>query len=266
MAFRAMPASRRPVGAGGLNLTRQLHRRMLFVAPPDGIPQILIDNIELHFPWLAVQAIDGLEEACQVRSSSVRLVLVEANMAVRSAHLMQRMQGLYPKAILAVTFFDDRSIGDSVLHMVSSGLVRSVIPMNLVIDDWLSVIQLVLRGEDYYPPILIRKILDSPESVISQYDDDGYFDADEELEGKDLSMTELTARELQILNLVAKGQQNKTIASNLGLSENTVKIHIHNIIAKLGVHNRTEAAARYHESRSKSGDRRNGSLSAGPEG
>jgi DNA-binding NarL/FixJ family response regulator len=39
--------------------------------------------------------------------------------------------------------------------------------------------------------------------------------------------------------------QNKVIAAALKLSENTVKIHLHNIIRKLGAHNRTEAAAMY---------------------
>jgi DNA-binding NarL/FixJ family response regulator len=59
------------------------------------------------------------------------------------------------------------------------------------------------------------------------------------------TMDELTGRELEVLGMVARGHQNKIIAADLGLSEHTVKIHIHNIIRKLGVHNRTEAAATY---------------------
>ena len=58
-------------------------------------------------------------------------------------------------------------------------------------------------------------------------------------------MDGLTEREVEILGMVAQGNQNKIIAFNLGLSEHTVKIHIHNVIQKLGVHNRTEAAAQY---------------------
>lgn len=60
-------------------------------------------------------------------------------------------------------------------------------------------------------------------------------------------MLDLTVRELGILSRVARGQQNKIIAADLGLSEHTVKLHIHNIITKLGVHNRTEAAVLYLE-------------------
>jgi DNA-binding NarL/FixJ family response regulator len=46
--------------------------------------------------------------------------------------------------------------------------------------------------------------------------------------------------------MASQGLQNKTIASALRLSEHTVKIHMHNIINKLGAHNRTEAAALFH--------------------
>jgi DNA-binding NarL/FixJ family response regulator len=59
------------------------------------------------------------------------------------------------------------------------------------------------------------------------------------------TVDELTSRELEVLGMVARGCQNKIIAADLGLSEHTVKIHLHNIISKLAVHNRTEAAAMY---------------------
>lgn len=58
-------------------------------------------------------------------------------------------------------------------------------------------------------------------------------------------MRALTGREKEVLELVARGFQNKAIAANLKLSENTVKLHIHHIITKLGAHNRTEAAMIY---------------------
>jgi DNA-binding NarL/FixJ family response regulator len=60
-------------------------------------------------------------------------------------------------------------------------------------------------------------------------------------------MHQLTKRENEILGRIALGNQNKIIAAAFGLSEHTVKIHIHNIITKLGVHNRTEAVAIYFE-------------------
>lgn len=52
----------------------------------------------------------------------------------------------------------------------------------------------------------------------------------------------LTEREIDLLRLLAEGLPNKDIANRLSLSENTVKYHIKNILQKLAVHNRTEAA------------------------
>ena len=52
----------------------------------------------------------------------------------------------------------------------------------------------------------------------------------------------LTARERAVLELLERGLPNKIIAYRLGMSLSTVKAHVHNIIAKLNVRNRTEAA------------------------
>lgn len=57
----------------------------------------------------------------------------------------------------------------------------------------------------------------------------------------------LTDREEAVLALVAEGKTNTQIAAALKLSENTVKFHLRNLFAKLGVTNRTEAAAKYHQ-------------------
>jgi DNA-binding NarL/FixJ family response regulator len=52
---------------------------------------------------------------------------------------------------------------------------------------------------------------------------------------------QLTARETQVLNLVASGMPNKTIAAQLDISEHTVKFHVGSILGKLGAESRTEA-------------------------
>jgi DNA-binding NarL/FixJ family response regulator len=51
----------------------------------------------------------------------------------------------------------------------------------------------------------------------------------------------LTARELQVLQLVAQGLPNKGIARRLGISENTAKFHVASLCGKLGASSRTEA-------------------------
>jgi DNA-binding NarL/FixJ family response regulator len=59
--------------------------------------------------------------------------------------------------------------------------------------------------------------------------------------------TTLTEREEAVLALVAEGKSNAQIGAVLGLSENTIKFHIRNLFSKLGVTNRTEAAAKFHQ-------------------
>ena len=55
---------------------------------------------------------------------------------------------------------------------------------------------------------------------------------------------ELTPREREVLDLIARGLSNKRIALELGLSEKTVKTHVGHVLAKLGVTDRTQAALR----------------------
>ena len=57
-----------------------------------------------------------------------------------------------------------------------------------------------------------------------------------------LELPRLTDRELEILKLVARGRLNREIAAELFISENTVRNHIRNILDKLQMHSRMEAA------------------------
>ena len=57
-----------------------------------------------------------------------------------------------------------------------------------------------------------------------------------------MGSTDLTGRELEVLEQIVKGKSNKEIASALGISEATVKSHINNLLSKLGVADRTQAA------------------------
>ncbi len=57
----------------------------------------------------------------------------------------------------------------------------------------------------------------------------------------------LTAREIEVLRLIAQGQTNRQIAKNLTVSPGTVRVHVQHIIAKLEVSDRTQAAVRASE-------------------
>ncbi len=54
-------------------------------------------------------------------------------------------------------------------------------------------------------------------------------------------MEPLTAREIEVLELLARGMPNKAIGERLAISDQTVKFHVSSIAGKLGAHNRTEA-------------------------
>ena len=60
----------------------------------------------------------------------------------------------------------------------------------------------------------------------------------------DAPSAHLTSRELQVLDLVAKGLPNKNIAQDLAISEHTVKFHVNSILGKLGAQSRTDAVVR----------------------
>ena len=57
-----------------------------------------------------------------------------------------------------------------------------------------------------------------------------------------ISLETLTAREKEVLHCIAAGMSNKIIADEMKVSENTVKVHVQNILRKLGLHSRVQAA------------------------
>jgi DNA-binding NarL/FixJ family response regulator len=61
------------------------------------------------------------------------------------------------------------------------------------------------------------------------------------------TLARLTPRELEVLHLLVEGRSNRQIAEQLFISGKTVSVHVTNILAKLGVHSRLEAAARARE-------------------
>jgi DNA-binding NarL/FixJ family response regulator len=66
---------------------------------------------------------------------------------------------------------------------------------------------------------------------------------DETGAGETAGASALTSRETEVLRLLAEGRTNRQLARELYISEKTVSVHVSNILAKLGVRSRTEAAA-----------------------
>lgn len=87
-------------------------------------------------------------------------------------------------------------------------------------------VEQVLAGQTAIPSDLLARALQRPAGHISEK----------------VLLARLTARERDVLELVAQGQTNKSIGRELSISPATVKVHVERIIAKLGVSDRTEAA------------------------
>lgn len=111
----------------------------------------------------------------------------------------------------------------------------SLVPMDLNPDSWLSILRLILSGCHYVPTELFAPASAAPDPVPAAVP----------AAKVSAPLAALTAREMEVLQLVAEGLQNKHIANRLKLSENTVKLHLHHVATKLGARNRTEAALRY---------------------
>jgi DNA-binding NarL/FixJ family response regulator len=111
--------------------------------------------------------------------------------------------------------------------------VQGFIPKAYSADVMLSAVRLVLSGGVYVPPMMLQA--DEPLTLPEPYSADDAARLEERLHQL------LTERQLDVLRLLSKGKPNKVIASDLGISEGTVKIHLAAIFRALNVRNRVEA-------------------------
>lgn len=123
------------------------------------------------------------------------------------------------------------------------GPVQGFLPMAQPLDIWLAVIRLLISGGSHIPAELLKRA--TPEAPPEPASKPAARAAPKRVKTDPAVLAALTGRETEVLSLVASGLQNKQIAGKLDLSEHTVKLHMHHIIAKLEVKNRTEAAMRY---------------------
>lgn len=235
---------RASIGDSYLNPETQSEpNRVILVAASAGtVSERLLHALRREFPWTIVQQVADIEAVCASFPLPVSLILVDAPLLRAAEDASPSLSRLHPQALIAVIELDDHKPVCSLSEILSSQLVRGVLPMNLGLDAWLSVIRLMLSGGEYYPPRMFRSFVEKAGDGRGPL---STFVGKPLHRGRDSDLADLTAREMQILEMVSRGMQNKTIAAEFRLSEHTVKIHLHNIISKLGAHNRTEAAARF---------------------
>ncbi|SMX33925.1 helix-turn-helix transcriptional regulator [Octadecabacter ascidiaceicola] len=218
----------------------------VFVGDALGFSDTMLSLAETEFPCMAclrTPQVNDLLLMGKERAEAVRLIAVDEALLSKLTDVLPQLRAMFPLASIVLAY-RHRDVARTLLAEISvnpSWGKVGFLPMNLNVDAWLSVLRLITSGECYVPSeIMIPKaaptvITEQSAPALAEY---------EKVELPD--DVKLTARELQVLKSAASGMQNKNIADELDLSQHTVKLHMHHIIAKLGVHNRTEAANWYH--------------------
>lgn len=166
---------------------------------------------------LVGEAGDGIEVISAYRALRPDVVLMDLRMPrLGGLEAMRAIRGEFTQARIVVltTYSGDVQAVRALEAGASAYLLKSMLRKELV-----DTIRLVHRGQRHVPAEIAMEIASH--------------------QGADA----LSARELDVLRLVAAGNPNKLVASRLGIAEETVKAHMKNIFAKLAANDRTHAVA-----------------------
>jgi DNA-binding NarL/FixJ family response regulator len=179
-----------------------------------GIASILANEEDMA---LVAEASDGREAVERFRESKPDVTLMDLRMpALDGIAATREIRTEFPDArIIALTSFD----GDQDIYRALEAGARGYLLKEMVHTDVLHAIRTVHGGKRLMPAEVAERL--------SEY----------------FPQIALTPREVEVLGFVAKGLANKEIAGLIGTASGTVKMHIQNILAKLGAADRTHAVA-----------------------
>lgn len=177
------------------------------------------------------EAANGLEALEQAHTLQPDVIVMDVEMpvmdGVEAAGLMREQLPHVKIVMLTVSEEDDHLLG-AVRLGVHGYLLKDMRPEQLF-----DMIRSVMRNETPVAPSLVGRLL-------AELRQGGQKPRSPEPSRPDVL---LSARELEILRLVAHGMSNKEIGVRLSITEGTVKNHVHNALQKLGMENRIQAAA-----------------------
>src|SRR5512134_2601524 len=177
------------------------------------------------FPDMTVvgEASDGGEAIAKAFELKPTIVLMDVSMPniggiEATRQLLQREPGM---RILILTVHEDESLLKEIIRAGAAGYIVK----RAAQEDLIHAIRVVARGDLYVHPTMTRMLFNEPAKAATPG-------------GSEVET--LTLREIDVLQLLAKGYTNRQIAEHLSLSPRTVEGHRANLAAKLGLHSRVE--------------------------
>ena len=175
--------------------------------------------------------IEVVGEASTVEQALTRVPLAAPDVAILDVRLPDgngveacreiRSERPETACLMLTSYADDEALLASVLAGASGYVLKEVGASDIVAD-----VRAVAQGKSLLDPALAKRVLDRINSPPTE----------------DKRVASLTAQERKILDRIAQGETNRQIAEGMFLAEKTVKNYVSNLLAKLGMHRRTEAA------------------------
>jgi two-component system NarL family response regulator len=209
---------------------------------PDPIRALIVDDHALFRRGLEMvlaaeddielvgEASDGTEAVQKAAESLPDVVLMDIRMPKSSGiEACRAMKEAAPSSkIVILTISDEEEDLFEAIRAGASGYLLKDIPL----DEVAEVVRAVYGGQSLINPSMAGKLLTEFATLAKR---------DDEERAQQVPAPKLTDREMQVLKLVARGMNNRDIAKELFISENTVKNHVRNILEKLQIHSRMEA-------------------------
>jgi DNA-binding NarL/FixJ family response regulator len=173
------------------------------------------------------EAGDGVAATELAASTAPDVILMDVRMPKRSGiEACIAIKEVTPSvSIIMLTVSDEEAdLYDAIRNGASGYLLKSS-----SIDEVAQAVRVVAEGQSLISPSMAMKLIDEFTKISRS-------------EQQQVVPTELTKREIEVLKLVAQGLNNREIGRRLFISENTVKNHVRNILEKLHLHSRMDAA------------------------
>lgn len=196
----------------------------ILIADDHGVIRAGLRALLAGFPDITVigEASDGSEAIAKVIELKPDIVLMDLSMPnTGGIEATRQISQVAPTVrILILTVHEDESLLKEVIRMGAAGYIIKRASQ----EDLLHAIRVVARGDLYVHPSMTRSLFSEPTSLAPRAMGD----------------PTLTLREIEVLQLLAKGYTNRQIAEQLSLSPRTVEGHRANLAGKLGLRSRVE--------------------------